>query len=337
MADPRFYHNAGPFPVAELAAKLAAAMFGDGDLAIHDVADLDQAGPGELCLFAERSYAAAVGLSRAAVVLTTPELQSLTPPHIRTLVTPAARLAFAEAAWLFYPAIDEAMGFEDERGQASIGPGCRIASTATIGRNAEIGPGTQVGAGAVIGRGVVIGRDCVIGPSATVGFALIGDRTQILPGAVVGAQGFGFVPGMKGLLRVPQLGRVILGNEVEVGANTTIDRGALGDTTIGDGTKIDNQIQIGHNCRIGRYCTFSGRVGISGSVTMGDFVQVGGGVGVADHITIGAKARLAAGAGVIQDVAPGATVAGYPAIPIREWHRQTIGLRKLFSRSGGGA
>ena len=133
---------------------------------------------------------------------------------------------------------------------------------------------------------------------------------------------------------MPQLGRVVIGNDVEVGANSTIDRGALGDTTIGDGTKIDNQIQIGHNCRIGRYCTFSGRVGISGSVEIGDFVQVGGGVGVADHIKIGAKARLAAGAGVIQDVPPGATVAGYPAIPIREWHRQTVSLARMFGREG---
>ncbi len=335
MADPRFYHNAGPFALADLATELGAAAAGDGALSIKDIAAIEEAGPDELCLFADRSFRDAITRSRAGAVLTSAELAPLVPPHIRTLISTSPRLAFAEAAWLLYPATDEAMGLEDERERAQIGGDCRIAGSATVGRNAEIGERTLIGAGAVIGPGVVIGRDCMIGPHATIGFALVGERTQIYAGAVVGAQGFGFVPAEAGLRRVPQLGRVVLGNDIEVGANTTIDRGALGDTTIGDGTKIDNQIQIGHNCRIGRFCTFSGRVGISGSVEIGDFVQVGGGVGVADHITIGAKARLAAGAGVIQDVPPGATVAGYPAIPIREWHRQTVGLRKLFGRKGG--
>lgn len=332
MADPRFHRNAGPFELGDLANRLGGIVGQNGALSITDVAPIEDAGPFELCLFSDKAYRNAIADSRAGAVLTSAELAAFVPERIRTLVSPAPRLAFAEAAWLFHPEPDEPMGFDDERDQASIGENCRIARTAIIGRGAEIGAGTQIGAGAVIGRGVVIGRDGVIGPNVTIGFALTGDRTQILPGAVIGAQGFGFVPSRAGLRRVPQLGRVILGNDVEVGANTTIDRGALGDTTIGDGTKIDNQIQIGHNCRIGRFCTFSGRVGISGSVEIGDFVQVGGGVGVADHIKIGAKARLAAGAGVIQDVPPGATVAGYPAIPIREWHRQTVSLARMFGR-----
>jgi UDP-3-O-[3-hydroxymyristoyl] glucosamine N-acyltransferase len=336
MADPRFYASAGPFALADLAGRLGASLAGARDLAVTDIAPLEDAGPTELCLFADKSYRDVLAASRAGAILTTAELAPLVPAHAQALVTESPRLAFAEAGWLFYPEIGEALGFEDERGQATIASGCRIAHSAIIGRGAEIGAGSQIGAHAVIGRGVILGASCVVGPHATVGFAIVGDRTQIYPGAVIGAQGFGFVPAPKGLRRVPQLGRVLLGHDVEVGANSTIDRGALGDTVIGDGCKIDNQIQIGHNCRIGRYCTFSGRVGISGSVEMGDFVQVGGGVGIADHIKIGRGARLAAGAGVIQDVPPGATVAGYPAIPIRDWHRQTVSLARMFGRTGKG-
>jgi UDP-3-O-[3-hydroxymyristoyl] glucosamine N-acyltransferase len=332
MADPRFYFNQGPFTLGELGQRLGATLPPSApvDLAITDIANLEDAGPTELALFADPRYRDVLASTKACAVLTTPELAPLVPdgPQILTVASP--RLAFAEAEWLFYPATPEALGFVDERDQATIGEGCRIAPTAMIGRGAIIGPNTDIGAGAVIGPAVGIGAECVIGPHATIAYALIGDRVQIYAGVVIGSQGFGFVPGGRGLRRIPQLGRVIIGNDVEVGANTTIDRGALGDTAIGDGTVLDNQIQIGHNVRIGRYCTFSGRVGISGSVDIGDGVMVGGGVGVADHLTIGARARLAAGAGVIQNVAPGATVAGYPAIPIRDWHRQTVGLAQMF-------
>jgi UDP-3-O-[3-hydroxymyristoyl] glucosamine N-acyltransferase len=336
MADPRFFTNAGPFALGELAERLTVTLAdpASGDFIVSDIANLEEAGPAELGLFGEKRYRDSAAQSGAGVILTSAALAETASIGARLLVAHSPRLAFTEAAWLFYPRTPEAMGFEDERDLATIAEGCRIARTAIIGRGAEIGPNTQIGAYAVIGAGVIVGADCVVAPHATVGYAIVGDRVQIYPGAGVGAQGFGFVPSRNGPRRVPQLGRVILGSDVEVGANSTIDRGALGDTVIGDGTKIDNQIQIGHNCRIGRHCTFSGRVGISGSVEIGDGVLVGGGVGVADHIRIGAGARLAAGAGVIQDVPPGATVAGYPAIPIREWHRQTVSLARMFGREG---
>jgi UDP-3-O-[3-hydroxymyristoyl] glucosamine N-acyltransferase len=225
------------------------------------------------------------------------------------------RQAFAEIAWLFYPKVEEALGLSDERALATIGADCRIADSAKIGKGARVGARTAIGANVVIGDGVVIGEDCTIGANSTVSHAIIGNRCQIYAGAVVGSQGFGFVPGARGLRRVPQLGRVLFGDDVEFGSNSTIDRGALGDSVIGDGSVIDNLVQIGHNSRIGRFCILCGQSGVAGSVTIEDGAVVGGGCGIADHVTIGAGAKLAGGSGVTGDVAPGEIVAGYPAIP----------------------
>jgi UDP-3-O-[3-hydroxymyristoyl] glucosamine N-acyltransferase len=180
----------------------------------------------------------------------------------------------------------------------------------------------------------VIGDDCTIGPNTTISHAIIGNRVHVYSGAIVGAQGFGFVPGAKGLRRVPQLGRVLIGDDVEIGANSTVDRGALADTIIGDGTVLDNLIQIGHNCRIGRFVVLCGQAGVAGSVTIGDGAVIGGASRIADHVEIGAGAKLAGGSGVTHDIAAGEIVAGYPAIPVRNWHRQAIGLDKMFGRAG---
>jgi UDP-3-O-[3-hydroxymyristoyl] glucosamine N-acyltransferase len=335
MIDPRFFTNAGPFTLGHIADRLGGTL-SDGaphGMTIADLAMLDDAGPAEIALFADSRYRAGFNSTRAGVVVTTPELTREAPkngPHF--LYVPIPRQAFAEIAWLFYPKTEEALGLTDERAEAAIGEGCRIADSAVIGKGAVIGARTAIGAGAVIGPGVRIGEDCIIGPNTTTGYAIIGSRVHIYSGAVVGAQGFGFVPGVTGLRRVPQLGRVLIGNDVEFGANSTIDRGALGDTTIGDGSVIDNQIQIGHNCHVGRYCILCGQTGIAGSVTIEDGAVIGGASRIADHVTIGAGAKLAGGSGVTRDILPGEIVAGYPAIPVRDWHRQASGLEKMFSR-----
>ena len=334
MIDSRFFTNAGPFTLGDLADRLKGALADKAarDFSVTDLAMLDEAKGTEIAMFADRRYRASFEGTKAGVVVTGPELvrtPSDSTPHLIGVTMP--RQAFAEVAWLFYPKTEEALGLSDERDAAQIGEGCRIADTARIGRGAVIGAGTTIGANAVIGRGVVIGDGCTIGPNTTVSHAIIGSRVHIYSGAIVGAQGFGFVPGARGLRRVPQLGRVLIGNDVEFGANSTIDRGALGDTTIGDGTVIDNLIQIGHNCRIGRSVVLCGQSGIAGSVTIEDGAVIGGAARIADHVTIGAGAKLAGGSGVTRDIAPGETVAGYPAIPVRNWHRQAIGLDRMFS------
>ena len=212
---------------------------------------------------------------------------------------------------------------------ARLENGVTVDPAAVIGPRAEIGAGTMIAAGAVIGPDVRIGRDCAIGAGATIVHALIGDRVIIHPGARIGQDGFGYLPGPRGHGKVPQVGRVIIQDDVEIGANTTIDRGAIRDTVIGEGTKIDNLVQIGHNCEIGRHCVMAAFTGISGSVTLGDYVMMGGRVGIADNVTIGAGAMLAAGSAVLGNVPAGTKWGGYPAMPAREWLKGVAVLRRL--------
>ena len=250
------------------------------------------------------------------------------------LRVPSAIAAFTAVAELFYPEHDRVRwDIEAISPTAQIGEGVRLAPCVVIGPHAEIGTGTSIGPNAAIGPGVAIGRDCDIGSNVSITHAYIGDRVQILPGAQIGQAGFGFASGATGHKKIPQLGRVIIQDGVEIGACTTIDRGALGDTVIGEGTKIDNLVQIGHNCHIGRHCVIVGQAGLSGSCELGDFVVLGGQVGLADHVRIGDKARLAARGAVAPGELPGGQdYGGAPAIPVREWRRQMAAIAMLGRR-----
>jgi UDP-3-O-[3-hydroxymyristoyl] glucosamine N-acyltransferase len=216
---------------------------------------------------------------------------------------------------------------------AKIEEGAHVGPFAVIGARAEIGRGTIIGPSAVVGPDTRIGRDCSIGAGATVIHALIGDRVVIHAGARIGQDGFGFVPGTKSHAKVPQIGRVIIQDDVEIGANTCIDRGSIRDTIIGEGSKIDNLVQIAHNVVVGRHCLLAAHVGISGSSTLGDFVALGGRVGLAPHLTIGAGAQIAAGSGLMHDVPPGERWAGFPAQPAKEWMR-AIAIFRRAPRQG---
>jgi UDP-3-O-[3-hydroxymyristoyl] glucosamine N-acyltransferase len=336
MIDPRFFANAGPFPLGAIAGHIGGrlAPSAPADFMVTDLANLEDAQCTELSLFGDGRYRAAFDRTRAGVILTQPDLVDNFPKGGAHLIfVDAPRFAFAEAAWMFYPDTPDALGLEDAGGDYTKGDGCRISKSANIGKGARIGARSLIGANAVIGPGVIIGDDCTIGPNTTIGYAIIGNRVQIYAGAVIGFQGFGFAPGPRGMLRVPQLGRVIIGDDVEIGANCAIDRGAVGDTVIGQGTVMDNLVQIGHNVKLGHYCVLSGQSGVAGSTEIGDKVIIGGGASISDHLKIGTGAKIAGKSGVAQDVAAGAVVAGYPAAPIRDWHRQRIGLERMFSRS----
>jgi UDP-3-O-[3-hydroxymyristoyl] glucosamine N-acyltransferase len=217
---------------------------------------------------------------------------------------------------------------------AAVGRGSQVDAGAVIGREVEIGERCHIGCNVVIGDGVQVGDDCRIGANTSISHALIGRRVGIETGVTIGSQGFGFVPGPAGLTRMLQLGRVVIEDDVQIGANCAIDRGATGDTLIGAGTVIDNLAQIAHNVRLGRHCVICAQVGIAGSSVVGDGVMLGGQVGVIDHLKVGARARIAAKSGVMRDVEPDAVLGGCPAIEIKTWHRQTIGLARLFKRGG---
>lgn len=308
------------------------------DVKIRDVAAVDAAGPGDLTFLDNPRYLPQLKLSRAAAAFVPPRHKGDAPSGCAALITPQPYRAMAEAMARLYPsAARPASGF-DERGvsaaahvhpTARLEPGVVVDPGAVIGPEAEIGAGTIIGANAVIGRQVRIGRDGAVGPGATIACALIGDRVIIHPGCHIGQDGFGFAMGPRGHLKVPQIGRVVIQDGVEIGAGSTIDRGANRDTIIGEGTKIDNLVQIGHNVVVGRHCVIVSQVGISGSCVIEDFVALGGQVGLAGHLRIGAGAQVGAASGVMNDIPAGQRWFGLPAQPAREHFRAIATLRKL--------
>jgi UDP-3-O-[3-hydroxymyristoyl] glucosamine N-acyltransferase len=302
---------------------------------VQDVAALDCAKSGDLSVFYDSKHTEQFGTSHASVVITTRSLGERKHNGSLLLIVSDPRLAFAQIGHLFYPQDALSPGTHVSAAidpTAKIGTGTQIDAGAVIGANVSIGARCLIGGNAVIGSGTTIADDCSIGANTSVSYAMIGNRVRIGSNVSVGGEGFGFVAGAKGILRVPQLGRVVIEDGVEIGNNCAIDRGTMGDTVIGAGTAIDNLVQIAHNVRVGKHCVIAGQAGIAGSATIGDFVMIGGAVAIKDHLTVGSHARIAGRAGVMRDVAPNETVAGLPAVPVRQWHRQTLALEKLSGK-----
>jgi UDP-3-O-[3-hydroxymyristoyl] glucosamine N-acyltransferase len=306
-------------------------------LLLSGVAPLQTAGPEDVSFLDNRKYAAALEATRAGAVIVHPEMEARVPANTVPIVTDQPYVAWAKAAALFFPLPPAVPGVHPSAviaPDAAIDPTAEIGPFVVIGARAEIGPRCRIGAAAVIGDGVVLGKDCRIDAHASVSHALLGDRVHIYPGARIGQDGFGFAVGPTGFISVPQLGRVVLEHDVEVGANSTIDRGSLHDTFIGAGSRLDNLVQIGHNVRLGRGCVIVAQAGISGSTILEDNVMVGGQAGLTGHLRIGRRARIGAQAGVMSDIASGADVVGSPAQPVREFFRNFAILRKLARGQG---
>jgi UDP-3-O-[3-hydroxymyristoyl] glucosamine N-acyltransferase len=337
MSDIRFFRPRGPFALKQLAAQIGAepASAAAGEIMIRNVTDLESAGEGDLSLFCDARYAAALAKTGASVIVTSPALARYAGNTQSLLLAADPRLAFARAGHLFYPAdaIDPGVdGAAKVHPSAVIGNGSRIEAGAIVEADVRIGENCHIGYHVVLSKGVVLGDGVIVGAQSAISNAVIGARADIATCCTIGGPGFGFVPGPGGAMRLPQVGRVIIGDDVSIGSSCTIDRGTTGDTVIGAGSAIDNLVQIGHNVRLGRGCVVCGQAGIAGSSTLGDGVIVGGQTAISDHLTIGTGARVAGKSGVMRDVAPGEIVGGYPAVPLRQWHRQTAGLLRLFGR-----
>jgi UDP-3-O-[3-hydroxymyristoyl] glucosamine N-acyltransferase len=342
MDHPGFFQRIAPLPIGVLAEKLGARLAPgvNPEAAIHDVRPLADAAEGHLAFFDNRKYLAQLGQTHASACLVAPAFADRVPKGTAALVADIPYRAFAHALALFYPdsltpkAALGTAGDPPVHPSARLEEGVRVEQGAIVGPEARIGSGTTVAAGAVVGYRVTLGRECYIGPGASVMHALVGDRVIVHAGVRIGQDGFGFAMGPHGHLKVPQVGRVIIQDDVEIGANSCVDRGALSDTVIGEGTKIDNLVQIAHNVVIGRHCVIVAMVGISGSTELGDFVVMGGQAGVVGHLKIGSGVQVAGWSHLTHDVPPGQRIGGTPAVPMMEYGRQVAVLKRLGKRSG---
>ncbi|MDY0028580.1 MAG: UDP-3-O-(3-hydroxymyristoyl)glucosamine N-acyltransferase [Pseudobdellovibrionaceae bacterium] len=341
MADARFFPKPSPLSLAQVAGRIGAELHcaQHGDYVVSDVAALDVASDGHLSFLDNKKYKDQFAFTNAGACIIHPDMLSLAPPNVRLLLSKTPYKSYALAAQAFYPeqrpepSISKLASIHPS---AKIGEAVHISDFVSIGEGAVIGNHVWIESHASIGRGVELADGVRIGNHATISHAIIGLGSRIYPGVRIGQDGFGFAIDPSGFVKVPQLGRVVIGDMVEVGANTTIDRGASGDTVIGSGSWIDNLVQIAHNVKIGRGCIIVAQAGIAGSTELGDFVVLAGQSGVAGHLKIGSMAKVAAKSGVTKDIPPKEEWMGYPAMPMKKYLRQSVYLSKVTERKKEG-
>ena len=338
-----FFDAPPPLTLGEILSITGASVAPgiDLDATIVATSPLDRAGPDDLTFLDNGRYIDQAASTRAKACLIGERLAARLPATTVALIARDPYRAFALVSGAMYP---KALRPPSIFGSAGISPGSSVHPAArlendvtvdpgvVIGAGAEIGSGTVIAANAVVGPNVRIGRNCYIGPAVTLVHALVGNHVLIHGGASIGHDGFGFAMGASGHLKLPQIGRVVIQDHVEIGANSCIDRGSNRDTVIGEGTKIDNLVQIGHNVSVGRHCVIAAMVGISGSTIVEDFVVLGGQVGITGHVRIGTGAQIAGSAAIIGDIPAGTRWGGVPARPLKQWFREVAILKKLGKR-----
>lgn len=337
MIDTNFYQNNGPFTLQQI-SEICEAELSDKNKALAEIKDIGTmglAGQDEICFFYDKKAKEKAAEIKATACVVTQDLAPFVPETVIKLIAANPKVAFLKLISAFYR---EKLPKPNIASTAKIHPSAIIGENAYIGDNVVIGEKVKIGAncfietGAVIGDGCQIGNNCRIGVNASVSYTVMGNDCYIYTGARIGQDGFGFQMINGQHKRIPQVGRVIIGNDVEIGANSCIDRGALDDTVIGDGCRVDNLVQIAHNDKLGKGCVIVAQTGIAGSCTFGDYVVCGGQTGFADHLKVGSGAQIGAQSGLIRDVEPGSIMMGYPAMPIKDFMRQVSYLQKLSKK-----
>ncbi len=351
LTEFKFFSRAANLSVADIIALTGAEPPEGTDLSrrLTGIAPIDKAEAGDLSFVSETKFAGLLQSTRAGAVLTTAHFAQAAPQRLTVLCVRKPYDAFVGVARKIYSGALRPTSMFDTIGispaamvhpSAQLESGVTVDPFAVIGPSARIGAGTLIGAHATIGPGVEIGRDCAIGANCSITHAHVGDRVIVHPGCHIGQDGYGYLMSPAGHTKVPQVGSVVIGHDVEIGSGTQIDRGGIRDTVIGEGTKIDNLCQIGHNCVVGRHCIIVAQSGLSGSVTLEDFVILGPRTGIIPHITVGKGAITASRSTIYEDVPAGEFWGGFPAKPRKRWLREVVALEQLAAssrRSAGSA
>lgn len=337
MVDTKFYEYNGPFSLAKVVEVTGAKLLDTSKMQeqILGLASMYSAQSDELCFFFDKKAKVQAANIKAKACITTSELQEFVPEGVIILISDNPKAAFLKINEALYsiaktePQIAQSAKISPK---AIIGKNCFIGENVVIAEGVEIGDNCRIDANVIIDKNCKIGQDCQIGVGAHISFCIMGNNCRIFSGARLGQDGFGFMFEAGRHKRIPQLGRVIIGNDVEIGCNACVDRGALDDTIIGDGCRIDNLVQVAHNDNLGRGCILVAQVGVAGSTKIGDYSVLGGQVGVADHITIGKGVQIGAQSGVMSNIADGEVVMGYPTVPIKQFMKQALYLQKAVKK-----
>jgi len=327
LVDLSFYDNKGPFTLECISNRIGCDLHGDKNKIIKDISTIEHANSSEICFLVSK-YKQYFNTSKAGAFITNYKEELDGKKNIIFSSNP--HFDMAKVASLFYPDTEYPSFFFSEKHKLKkVTESIKISDSSFIHKSAKIGEKSEIGCNTVIGPGVVIGKNSLIGDNVSIYFSLIGNNVKIYQGVKLGSEGFGFIMNKNNFKKIPQLGRVIVGNNVEIGANSTVDRGSIGDTVIGDSCMIDNIVHLGHNVQLGKNCIIAAMTGISGSTTIGNNAIIGGQVGISGHIKIGNNVTIAAKTGVMKDIEDNNVIAGYPSEKIQDWHRNTVILKNL--------